>query len=290
MPSAVLSDRAVVSLRGGGASAFLDRLVTCDVGPISPGHAGFGALLSPQGKILADFVLHAPNSEGEPEFLFDVAGTCASELMRRLSLYRLRAKLVIEDRTSSRSVVVGWSGAPRPEGAFASAPDPRLPDLGWRAVVPHGAELPGGGAEAYHAHRIGLGVPEAGRDFPFGDAFPHEAMMDQLGGVDFGKGCYVGQEIVSRMQHRGTARTRTVPVAYEGPAAAPGVEVTAGGRVLGRTGEAAGARGLATVRLDRVADAIAAGEPILAGDSPLQIEKPAWARFAFPGEATTGAA
>jgi folate-binding protein YgfZ len=141
-------------------------------------------------------------------------------------------------------------------------------------------------AEAYHAHRIALGVPEGGRDFLFGDAFPHEALMDQLNGVDFDKGCYVGQEVVSRMQHRGTARTRIVPALYEGGFAADvGVEVTAGEKALGKTGTGAEGKGLLMIRLDRAADALKAGEVIRAGGIPVRLEKPSWIGFPFPGEA-----
>jgi hypothetical protein len=166
------------------------------------------------------------------------------------------------------------------------AGDPRLADLGWRAVVAaaDAAEFAADPAEAYHARRIALGVPEGGRDFLFGDAFPHEALMDQLQGVDFDKGCYVGQEVVSRMQHRGTARTRIVPALYEGGfAAEAGVEVMAGGKVLGRTGTGAEGRGLLVIRLDRAADALSAGETIRAGGIPVTLEKPAWIGFPVPG-------
>ena len=117
----------------------------------------------------------------------------------------------------------------------------------------------------YEAHRIALGVPRGGLDFIYGDAFPHEADMDQLDGVDFDKGCYVGQEVVSRMEHRGTARNRIVPVAADGFAPDAGVPVMAGDKQVGMMGSAAGGRGLAMLRLDRVADALAAGTPLIAG-------------------------
>ena len=137
----------------------------------------------------------------------------------------------------------------------------------------------------YEAHRIALGIPQGGIDFSYGDAFPHEADMDQLGGVDFAKGCYVGQEVVSRMEHRGIARTRAVPVRYDGAAPAAGAAVTAAERQVGTMGSAAGGRGLALLRLDRVADALSRGEPLLAGGVPIRLIKPDWARFAFPDAA-----
>ena len=136
--------------------------------------------------------------------------------------------------------------------------------------------------DEYDAHRIALGIPQGGVDFSYGDAFPHEADMDQLGGVDFAKGCYVGQEVVSRMEHRGIARTRALPVRYEGAAPAAGVAVMAGERQVGTMGSSAEGRGIALVRLDRVADALSRGEPLVAGGVPIRLSKPDWARFAFP--------
>jgi folate-binding protein YgfZ len=182
------------------------------------------------------------------------------------------------------AVVAGWGESAAP--GETALPDPRLPALGWRAILPleaAAARASSGGEDAYHAHRIGLGVPEGGKDFAFGDTFPHEALMDQLAGVDFDKGCYVGQEVVSRMQHRGTARTRIVPVVYSaGTAAVPGTEVRAGDRILGKTGGSAGDRGLAMIRLDRAQDALGAGEPILAGGFPVRFSRPDWVRFEVP--------
>jgi folate-binding protein YgfZ len=140
-------------------------------------------------------------------------------------------------------------------------------------------------AAAYDAHRIALGVPRGGLDFVYGDAFPHETNMDQLNGVDFAKGCFVGQEVVSRMQHRGTARTRVLPVRYDAFAPDAGVPVEAGEKRVGTMGSSTGGRGLAILRLDRVADAIAAGVPLTAGGVTLQVEKPDWASFAMPGKA-----
>jgi hypothetical protein len=183
-----------------------------------------------------------------------------------------------------------WDGAPRARFGLSYA-DPRLAELGWRCIAPpnpadaaaaFGAEL--ADAAAYEAHRIGLGVPSGGLDFAYGDAFPHEADMDQLNGVDFRKGCFVGQEVVARMEHRGSARTRVVPVTFAGPAPATGSAVTAGDKPAGTLGSTAAGRGLALLRLDRVEEALAAGKPLLADGTRLRLGKPAWARFALPGE------
>ena len=156
------------------------------------------------------------------------------------------------------------------------------PHLAAQAAAGLGAELVP--ATMFEAHRIALGVPRGDLDFAYGDAFPHEADMDQLHGIDFKKGCFVGQEVVSRMQHRGTARTRAVPVRFEGQAPEAGTAITAGGRPVGTLGSAGGGRGIALLRLDRVDEALAEGETLSAGAVPIHLVKPDWARFPFPGE------
>jgi folate-binding protein YgfZ len=157
------------------------------------------------------------------------------------------------------------------------------PHLAGETAVDLGAELVE--SSAYEAHRIALGVPRGGLDFIYGDAFPHESDMDQFGGVDFDKGCFVGQEVVSRIEHRGTARTRIVPVAFDGFAPEAGTPVSVGDKAVGTLGSSAQGRALAMLRLDRAADALAAGEPFIAGGVELRLVKPAWAQFAWPGEA-----
>ncbi len=281
MPVALLPDRAIVTVTGEEAENFLQGVVTCNVATLPEGEARLGALLTPQGKIQFDFLV----SRIEGGFRLDTLAERAADLAKRLSLYRLRAKVAIA-ADPTVAVAAAWDGA-QTTAETARARDGRLGELGERFYASEGAFSADATEADYHAHRIGLGVPEGGRDFAFADAFPHEALMDQLGGVDFRKGCYVGQEVVSRMQHRGTARTRIVPVLYtDGPAPEPGTEVTAGQKSLGATGSAAGNRGLATLRLDRLADALAVGGPLRAGGSALGVERPAFATFAFPEAAT----
>jgi folate-binding protein YgfZ len=290
MPSVHLADRGVVRVSGEDAKSFLDGLITCDLDRVSAHTARLGALLTPQGKILFDFIVFQAPSEIGGGYYLDTIKVFAPDLVKRLGFYRLRAKVAIEDLSDAMAVVAGWD-EPKPDDEVGLVTaDPRLPDLGWRAIVAaqDAAEFAKAPLEAYQAHRIALGVPEGGRDFLFGDAFPHEALMDQLHGVDFDKGCYVGQEVVSRMQHRGTARTRIVPAVYEGGFAADvGVEVTAGDKVLGKTGSGAQGRGLLLIRLDRAADALAAGQPILAGGISVRLQKPEWVNFSYPGEGVT---
>ncbi len=290
MPSVHLADRGVVRVSGEDAKSFLDGLITCDLDRVSPEAARLGALLTPQGKIMFDFLVFQGPEEIGGGYYLDTFKVFIPDLAKRLTFYKLRAKVVIEDMSEAMAVVAGWD-EPKPDDEVGLVTDdPRVPELGWRAIVAaeDSAEFAKAPPEAYHAHRIGLGVPEGGRDFLFGDAFPHEALMDQLHGVDFDKGCYVGQEVVSRMQHRGTARTRIVPAIYEGGFAADvGVDVTAGGKSLGKTGSGIAGQGLIMIRLDRAADALAAGEPILAGGIPVQMRKPSWISFSYPGEDVT---
>ncbi|MCY1643967.1 CAF17-like 4Fe-4S cluster assembly/insertion protein YgfZ [Methylorubrum sp. SL192] len=277
MPIALLPDRTVVAVSGPDALPFLQGILTCNVETLPEGEARLGALLTPQGKIQFDFLV----SRSDDGFRLDVAAERVADLVKRLGLYRLRAKVTVA-ADPTLGVAAAWDGA-ETAAETVRVRDGRLPALGERLYFAEGAFSADAPEDAYHAHRIGLGVPEGGRDFAFGDAFPHEALMDQLGGVDFKKGCYVGQEVVSRMQHRGTARTRILPIVYrDGPAPEPGTEVIAGARSLGVTGSAAGDRGLATIRLDRLGDALAIGEPVRAGGTIAAVAKPEFARFAFP--------
>ncbi len=278
MPISFLSDRAVLRVSGAEARHFLHNVVTCNVETLEQGGARFGALLTPQGKIISDFLVHLP--VGEPEiFLLDVPRALAGDLIKRLTLYRLRAKidLVLGE---GLAIAAAWGDASLPEGVDAFA-DPRLPALGYRLLLSRAeAEVLEGDSAAYEAHRISLGIPKGGADFVYGDAFPHETDMDQLDGIDFKKGCYVGQEVVSRMQHRGTARTRTVMATFD---AAPeaGAEIFAGEKPVGRIGSSAHGHGIALARLDRVADARAAGLPLMAAGVEVVLSKPDWARFAM---------
>ena len=275
MPVALLPDRALVRVTGPDATALLQGVLTCNVETLQASEARLGALLTPQGKVLFDFLV----SRLADGFRFDVRAESAAGLAKRLTLYKLRAQVTIA-ADPTVAVAAAWDGA-APAAAEAVA-DSRHGDLGARLYAEEGAFSADAAEADYHARRIALGVPEGGRDYAFGDAFPHEALMDQFGGVDFKKGCYVGQEVVSRMQHRGTARTRILAAAYPEGIPEPGTEVTAGGKVLGTTGSAAGGRGLALIRLDRLGDALAAGETPLAGGYPVRLERPGYASFAMP--------
>ena len=295
MKAALLPDRGVVKIAGDDARPFLNGLLTADVTQVTPQSPRFAALLTPQGKIIVDcIVTEAPTEDGGGFFL-DCPRALAPELVDRLKFYKLRAKVTAENLSQALGVLAVWEGAGTTEYGLIYV-DPRLPALGQRAILPPhlaaeaaadlGAQLVD--ATDYERHRIALGVPRGGLDFIYGDAFPHEADMDQLNGVDFAKGCYVGQEVVSRVEHRGTARSRVVPVAADGFAPDAGIPVMAGDRQVGVTGSAAGSHGLAMLRLDRVGDAFAAGTPLTAGGTTLRPRKPDWAQFAWPGEKAAG--
>jgi folate-binding protein YgfZ len=281
MKAAFLPDRGVVKVSGNDARDFLNGLVTTDVTLLHPNLGRFGALLTPQGKITVDFLItEAPAGHGGG-FLLDCPRALAQALADKLGFYKLRAKVAVENLSDSLGVLAAWDGdfAVKPDLAFA---DPRNATLGWRILIPEelaqkvadliGAELVD--SAAYDAHRIASGVPRGGLDFMYGDAFPHETNMDRLHGVDFDKGCYVGQEVVSRMQHRGTARTRTVRVILDGASPAPGEAVLAGDKAVGTMGSTAGINGLALVRIDRVADALEAGTPLTSGGLGLHLAEP----------------
>lgn len=281
MKAAFLPDRGVVKVSGEDARNFLNGLVTTDVTQLAPGQGQFGALLTPQGKIVIDFLItEAPAGHGGG-FLIDCPRPLAQSLADKLGFYKLRAKVAVEKLSDNLGVIAAWDGEPamKPDLAFA---DPRDAALGWRILAPQdlapkvaaliGADL--ADSDAYEAHRIACGAPRGGLDFMYGDAFPHETNMDRLHGVDFDKGCYVGQEVVSRIQHRGTARTRMVKVVFDDFASEAGRPILAGEKQVGTMGSAAGQNGLALVRIDRVADALDAGVKLTSGGLGLRLADP----------------
>lgn len=281
MKAAFLTDRGVVKVTGEDARNFLNGLVTTDTDKLKPGLGRFGALLTPQGKIVVDFLItEAPAGHGGG-FLIDLPRALAQGLADKLKFYKLRAKVTVENLSDDLGVLAAWDGTPaaQPDLAFT---DPRDERLGVRILIPAdlkeklaeliGAELVD--AADYEAHRIAIGVPRGGLDFMYGDAFPHETNMDRLAGVDFDKGCYVGQEVVSRMQHRGTARTRSVKLLLDGLSPEIGVSILAGDKSVGTMGSSAQGKGIALVRIDRVADALDAGQTLTAGGLEVKLAEP----------------
>ncbi|MEO0809527.1 MAG: folate-binding protein [Pseudomonadota bacterium] len=271
-----LTDRGIVRIAGADADKLLEKLITNSLEHLAPRMAIYSGLLSPQGKIMFDFFLIRAGSD----LLIDVAQASLGDLIKRLTLYKLRADVSFEDMSGTWMVAAAWGkDAQSFPGGVIAFQDPRAAELGLRLILPHERlpELAGTHAseDDYHAHRICVGVPEAGRDFELGDTFPHEALYDQLYGVDFKKGCFVGQEVVSRMQHRGSARKRIVPVKADRDLVS-GTEITVGTASIGTLGSVAGNRGLALMRLDRAHEATLSGTPIQAGAATIAIDQPHW--------------
>jgi folate-binding protein YgfZ len=291
MKAALLPERGVVKVAGEDARRFLNGLASNDIGKVAPGSARFAALLTPQGKIVVDFIVAEALAEDGDGFFIDCPRVLVETLVEKLKFYKLRAKVTVEDLSDSLGVIAVWEGGGESEYGLSYA-DPRLAGLGWRIILPPqlaaeaasdlGATL--AEPEDYDSHRISLGVPRGGSDFSYGDTFPHEADMDQLAGVDFDKGCYIGQEVVSRVEHRASARNRVVPIGFDEFGPMPGLPVVFGDKYIGVVGSCTKDRGLALLRLDRVADALANATPLTAGGIAIHVVKPDWAKFPWPGE------
>jgi folate-binding protein YgfZ len=282
MPSVTLNDRAIISISGPDAEHFLQNILTTDLDALKNGEAKAGALLAPQGKIMFDFLI---SRAGENALRIDCRADVADDFIRRLMLYRLRAKAEISKQEQAL-VQVSWgddSNASRDDSSCVR--DTRFSAIevfrtyGTAATASEDIAL-------WNALRITNGVAESGDDYALGDAFPHDVLLDQLDGVGFRKGCYIGQEVVSRMQHRGTARRRVLLVESDAALPDAGADISVNGRTVGTLGSVDGTHGLAIARIDRVKDAMDAGAPIEAGGVTLTLSIPEWARFTFPQAAS----
>jgi tRNA-modifying protein YgfZ len=245
---AELPERGVIAIGGDDRIAFLQGLVSNDVAQAEPGRAIWAALLTPQGKWLADFFIHA----GAEDLLLDAERAQIPMLVTRLLRYRLRAKVTVAAVDGDR-VYAAWNGTPPP--APIAAPDPRLPEAGWRLIAQ--APIPtNASAEDYDTHRLGLGLPDGGRDMETEKTILLEAGFDELHGVSWTKGCYMGQELTARTKYRGLVKRRLVPVAIDGPAPAPGTPVFKDGVDVGTMRSSRGRTGLAIVRLDAIGSSL----------------------------------
>jgi folate-binding protein YgfZ len=261
-----LKDRAVIALEGGEARDFLQGLITNDLGRLAPQTGLYAALLAPQGKILFDFLV----TEGDGAVLMDCPADRAEALAKRLTMYRLRAKIGIAIRPQL-AVYAGLTG--RPAERAVTFPDPRVAALGPRSIGA-AAEMPDflEGPATYHAERLALGVPE-GADFGSDKIFALDAGLDELHGVAFDKGCYVGQELTARMKHRGTARKRILSVKADGMLPPAGTAITSAALEVGEIISTYGAAGFALVRLDRLDEAKAS---LTAGMIAVTLTRPPW--------------
>jgi tRNA-modifying protein YgfZ len=275
-----LEDRKLIEVSGEEARGFLHGLLTCAVEPLAAGEARFGALLSAQGKLLYDFFLVA-TADG---FLIECDGGGREGLLKRLMLYRLRAKVTLAARDDL--AVLALPAAPVPSAhVIAAFADPRHPGLGFRALVTAEGIAAADVDFDWEERRLALGVPAGGRDFAYGDVFPADANMEALGGVDFKKGCFVGQEVVARMKHRATARWRMLVATGTAPLPAAGTPVLVADKSIGAMGTSRDGRGLALVRIDKAADARRSGQAAMADGRAVTLDLPAYATFAWP-EAT----
>lgn len=273
-------DRSLIRVSGPEAMSFLDNLLTQDLERLAEAGVLYAALLSPQGKVLCDMLLWR---EGDG-VVIETAPSRAPDLLRRLTMYKLRAQVAIED--VSAEFATFYAPAPFSE----AAPDPRFPngELGWRRLAPNDGNFPDGAA-AYEARRFELGVPDLARDADSEEVFALEALLEELNGVDFSKGCFVGQENVSRMKRRATTRKKFCPLSFEGDPPAYGAPVTAGEIALGTVRTGTQGRALALLRLDRALEALDAGHDLTVEGRRVVLEPPSWlimpARKGAAGEA-----
>lgn len=274
MQAFALPDRAIITVSGQDAQGFLQALITTDLDQLKDGEAHPGALLTPQGKILFDFMV----SQDASGIRIETGSNQADALLKRLTMYKLRAPISL---VLTVPAVVGISLEDVP-GGFR---DMRFAKAGETVFHVYAGEgTTEGDAAEYDRLRIACGIAAAGADYALQDVFPHDVLMDKNGGLSFKKGCYVGQEVVSRMQHRGTARRRLVHVAAPAPLPETGTSLTVRGRVIGALGTVIGATGLAIVRIDKAGEAIAGGDAILAGEQPVTLALPAWTGLEFPSQ------
>ena len=260
---AELPERGVIGVEGADRVSFLQGLVSNDVAEVAPGRSVWAAFLTPQGKWLADFFIHADGDR----LLLDAERAQIPMLVPRLSRFRLRAKVTVESEEDYR-VYVGWDGLiSGAEAGCIAAPDPRLPQAGWRAIAKKPIPINATPGE-YDAHRLALGLPDGSRDMEPEKSILLEAGFDELQGVSWSKGCYMGQELTARTKYRGLIKRRLVPVAIDGPTPEPGTPIFKDGIDVGTMRSSCDRSGLAVVRLDAIKATLACGNATLTPHAP----------------------
>ncbi len=267
---ALLPDRAVIALEGEDRVGFLQGLVSNDVALAAPGHAVWAALLTPQGKWLADFFILAEGGR----LLLDCELAQRDMLVQRLTRFRLRSKVSVA--SLDLSVHAAWGGTPEAGGSIA-APDPRLPEAGWRLISPAPLATNAEAAD-WDEHRLALGLPDGSRDLETEKTVLLEAGFDELAGVSWSKGCYMGQELTARTKYRGLVKRRLTPVGIAGPAPPPGTPIFRDGVEIGAMRSCRNGRGMALLRLA----ALDAGAPLACGNAVLMPFVPTWMRLPEP--------
>lgn len=264
-------DRTLARIAGEDALSFLQGLLTQSLDMLAPGAPAYAGLLTPQGKVIADMIVWR---ERQDAFLLDLATSQAEAVLKRLSLYKLRARLTL-DKVEGLSAFAALNQAQPSILPPLIAVDPRFPNgaLGWRFL---GDGPWDDDPAAYEALRIRLGVPDLTRDAVADEVFALEALFEELHGVDFHKGCFVGQENVSRMKRRATTRRKFCPLGFEGAPPPHGTPVTAGPIALGDVRTGLPGRALGLIRLDRVQEALDKGLTLRAGEVIVHLDPPAW--------------
>ncbi|MFK4824037.1 YgfZ/GcvT domain-containing protein [Paenochrobactrum sp. BZR 588] len=274
--TANLDNRALVLVTGEEAEKFLQALITTDLGSLGADDLKPGALLTPQGKIMFDFLV----SRVENGLRLDMPEEIAASLIKRLMLYRLRSKAEIT-QSSESLITVSWQNDSTSSQGDSGKRDLRFPeDLNVRRF--YGQQFDENNIAGWTQLRIANGITEGSNDFAYNDLFPHDVNFDQIGGVSFTKGCFIGQEVVSRMQHRGTARRRAMVATATTPLPEKGTGLTVGEREIGNLGEVSGTQAIAFVRIDRVQDALDSQTPIMAGDAEVTLTIPSTAKYTMP--------
>jgi folate-binding protein YgfZ len=266
--TAALPARGVIEIGGEDRVTFLQGLVSNDVARAAPGRAVWTALLTPQGKYLADFFILADAEH----LLLDCERAQTAMLIQRLGRFRLRSKVTLTAR-DDLSVFAAWDGAP-PAAAIA-VPDPRLPDAGWRLLSTAPIQTNATDAD-WDLHRLRLGLPDGSADMEAEKSVLLEAGFDELSGVAWDKGCYMGQELTARTKYRGLVKRRLVPVSVDGPLPALGTPVLRDGVEVGTMRSGRATLGLAVLRLEALAS------PLTCGDAHLTPHIPAWMRLSEP--------
>jgi folate-binding protein YgfZ len=268
---AQLPDRGVIEITGDDRVTFLQGLVSNDVTLAAQGQAIWAAMLTPQGKWQADFFILSDGTR----LLLDVERAQAAALTQRLTRFRLRARVQIADRSDQLAVHAAWGGPPDLAGVIAAA-DPRLPDAGWRVIADHPLDTTAT-ADDWNAHRLALGLPNGSADLEAEKSVLLEAGFDELHGVSWTKGCYLGQELTARTKYRGLVKRRLVPVTIDGPTPPPGTPVLRDGAEIGTMRSAQGHLGLAQLRLDALAT-----HPLSCGEATLTSIIPYWMTIPEP--------
>lgn len=288
MPTIQLSNRSLIHIEGPDAEHFLQNILTTDLDALAQGELKPGALLTPQGKIMFDFLIAR---SGETGFVLDCRSDLAEDFVKRLTLYRLRAKADISKQDQADAIIRWETDSATSDADSTAAADGWLTDTRFPAGIAVQRSYASAGSadtniEPWTLLRIANGVAESGTDYDASDAFPHDVLLDQTGGVGFRKGCYIGQEVVSRMQHRGTARRRVMIATSATDLPSSGTEVRANDRPIGVLGTVSGTTAIAIMRIDRVRAALDAGHPITADSVELSLAIPPSATYELPQSAT----